>query len=519
MSSHKEQLQPTPFDVVQPAPVAAASSPGSQPQGGTPRWVLPALGGLVLLAALVIFWLPEKVSTPASAPADSSQADEAATNPADATPAAAARPNGQGAAPGPDVSPWSDAQMAKLRKEAQDVLAQLLEIQESLEERGVQQWAPEQLAAVAALATAGDELYRGRDYAAAKARYEDGLKQLQDLEASIPAELARQLALANEALESGDLARATAALDRADAIDPGNAEAADLRRRVEALPQLLALLESAASAERAGDLAGAIELLKQAVRLDPGHQRSGSELERLTAAYQEQRFNEAMTAGYAALDAQQFDAARTAFRKAASLQSGSSEAASALQEVEAAATASRLASLQRSGAADEQAEQWQQAVTAYEQAQKIDANVLFAREGLARSANRARLDKQFRAAIDEPQRLSDAAVAEATAKMLEMARKISPRGPVLSSQIEKLEVLLKQANTPITVALRSDLQTEVMVYKVARLGKFDQRELSLRPGTYTAVGSRAGYRDVRLEFTVTPDSPPPSVTIACTEAI
>ena len=103
--------------------------------------------------------------------------------------------------------------------------------------------------------------------------------------------------------------------------------------------------------------------------------------------------------------------------------------------------------------------------------------------------------------------------------MLEMARKISPRGPVLSSQIEKLEVLLKQANTPITVALRSDLQTEVMVYKVARLGKFDQRELSLRPGTYTAVGSRAGYRDVRLEFTVTPDSPPPSVTIACTEAI
>jgi hypothetical protein len=54
---------------------------------------------------------------------------------------------------------------------------------------------------------------------------------------------------------------------------------------------------------------------------------------------------------------------------------------------------------------------------------------------------------------------------------------------------------------------------------VARLGKFDQRELSLRPGTYTAVGSRIGYRDVRLEFTVTPDSAPPTVNIACTEAI
>jgi hypothetical protein len=145
--------------------------------------------------------------------------------------------------------------------------------------------------------------------------------------------------------------------------------------------------------------------------------------------------------------------------------------------------------------------------------------VLFAREGLARSRDRARLDKQFRAAIDDPQRLSDVAVAEATAQMLQMAKKISPRGPVLDSQIDKLEYLLKQANTPVTIALRSDQQTEVVVYKVARLGKFDQRELSLRPGTYTAVGSRMGYRDVRVEFTVEPEGTTPAVSITCTEAI
>ena len=226
-----------------------------------------------------------------------------------------------------------------------------------------------------------------------------------------------------------------------------------------------------------------------------------------------------MTEGYTALDANQFDSARKAFKRAAQLQPGSTEAASALQEVETAATAYRLAALQASGGRDEQAERWQQAVSAYESAQKIDPNVLFAREGLARSRDRARLDKQFRAAIDEPQRLSDAAVAKATEQMLLVARKITPRGPVLSGQIEQLERLLKQANTPITVALRSDLETEVTVYKVARLGKFDRHELRLRPGTYTAVGSRMGYRDVRQDFTVTHDGAPPIVTIACTEAI
>ncbi len=514
MSSHNEPVQPTPFDVVQPTPVQTPGTSASVRQEGTPSWVLPALGGLVLLAVLVIFWLPERVNTPApeAAPA---QEPTTATGQVGTQPGTQA---GKGAAPG-DVSPWSDAQLAKLRKEAQEVLAQLLEVQEALEQRGVKVWAAESFAAVAALATAGDELYRARDFAAAKSRYEEGLKQLQALEAGIPAELARQLALAAAALETGDLAQATAALDRAEAIEPGNPEAATLRKRVEALPKLLALLELAAKAEQGGDLAGAITQLKQAVALDPGHQRSSSELARVSATYTEQRFNEAMSEGYAALDASQFDAARKAFGRAARLQAGSTEAASALQEVATAATAYRLANLQKSGGASEQAEQWQQAVTAYEQAQKIDPNVLFAREGLARSANRARLDKQFRAAIDEPLRLSDTAVAAATEKMLQLARTISPRGPLLASQIETLERLLLQANTPIAITLRSDQQTDVAVYKVAKLGKFDQHELSLRPGNYTAVGSRLGYRDVRVDFVVQHGSTPAPVTIACTEAI
>ena len=512
MSSHNEQVQPTPFDAAQPAPIAPQAAAANLRREGAPAWVLPALGVLLLLAVLVIFWLPERVNAPVS---DAAVAGQPSQN----TAAAVTAPETRSAPAGPDVSPWSDAQLAKMRKEAQDVLAELLEVQETLEARGVKLWAPEPFAAVAALATAGDELYRSRDYAAAKTRYEEGLAQLRALEAGIPVELARQLQLAGEALENGDLDKANSALDRVDAIEPGNAEAATLRKRVEALPQLLALLDNASKTEKAGDLKGAIAQLQQAVALDPLHQRSSSELARVAAAYREQQFNQAMSEGYAALDGNKFDTARKAFRQAAQLQSGSSEAASALQEVEAAATAHRLAGLQTSGARDEQAEQWQDAVTAYEQAQKIDPNVLFAREGLARSRDRARLDKQFRTAIAEPERLGDVAVADATEKMLQLARSITPSGPVLNKQIKQLELLLKQANTPITIALHSDLQTDVTVYKVAKLGKFERRELSLRPGTYTAVGSRMGYRDVRRDITVKHGSTPSPVTIACTEAI
>ena len=511
MSPHNEQVQPTPFEVAQTTR-AQPMAPDGPRRAGTPPWVLPALGVLLLLAVLVVFWLPQRVN-PELAEAGVDQQSGAA---APVQPEAQPSPPAAGLA---DATPWSDAQLAKLRKEAQDVRAELLEIQFALEERGVKQWAPNMFAAAADLATAGDELYRTRDFPEARARYEESLVLLETLQASIPEELATRLEQAAQALEQGDLDLAISALDLADVIEPGNAQSAALRQRLEVMPQVLDLLARATAAEQEGDLAAATALLKQAVALDPSHQRSASELQRVIAADQERRFNEAMSEGYAALDANQFDQARKAFGRASGIRSGSSEVASALQEVEVAATAHRLARLKARGLGYEQKEQWQQAVDAYEQAQKIDSSVLFAREGLARSLGRARLDKQFRAAIDEPQRLADVAVAEATERLLAQARKINPRGPLLNDQIDRLQVLLKQANTPVTVTLRSDGATDVTVYKVARLGRFDERELSLRPGDYTAVGSRNGYRDVRVSFTIRHDSSPAPLTIACTETI
>jgi tetratricopeptide (TPR) repeat protein len=515
MSSPNDPLQPTPFDVAQPAP-AEQVAPQETVSRGTPGWVLPALGGLLLLAALVIFWLPERVATPEPGPtaATGEQAAAPTDSPATAPPVPKKSPVAK-----EDVSPWSEAQLAKLRKEAQDVLQELLDIQFALEEGGVQQWAPEPFAAAGELAAAGDELYKTREYEAAKGRYQESLAAFQALQDSIPARVDEQLETARQAIEAGDVAVATTALDTTELLEPGAPGLAELRQRVQVLPELITLLEQAAEAEAAADLARAEASLKQAAALDPVHQRVAAELERVAAAHLEQRFNDAMSDGYAALDENRFDSARKSFRAAAKLQPGSDEAASALQEVDAAETAYRLSSLKRQGEKYQQGEQWQQAVETYEKARKIDASVLFASEGLKRSQPRARLDKQFRIALDEPGRLSDVAVAEATEKLLEQARRITPRGPVLDQQIRELQVLLQQANTPVTVTLRSDMETEVIVYKVARLGRFQQRELTLRPGVYTAVGSRVGYRDVRQEIVVVHNAVPSPITIACVEKI
>jgi len=64
MSSHNEQVQPTRFDPAPPPEPVTEASTAAQATGTAPSWVVPALLGLLLAAAVVVFWLPGKVSAP-----------------------------------------------------------------------------------------------------------------------------------------------------------------------------------------------------------------------------------------------------------------------------------------------------------------------------------------------------------------------------------------------------------------------------------------------------------------------
>lgn len=92
-------------------------------------------------------------------------------------------------------------------------------------------------------------------------------------------------------------------------------------------------------------------------------------------------------------------------------------------------------------------------------------------------------------------------------------------GPRLEDQKQELSRLLKRAATPLKVQLVSDNATDVAIFKVGKFGRFSIHELELRPGTYVAVGSRLGYRDVRLEFKVAPEIETKPIVIRCEEQI
>jgi tetratricopeptide (TPR) repeat protein len=217
------------------------------------------LGGLLLLAVLVIFWLPKSLESAKNAPAPTTpETAVAAVLEQSGTATGKPSPSDSGA------SPWSDAQLARLRKEAQEMLAQLLDLQDTLQTRGVEQWAPAAFADVTALAIDGDALYKTRQYEQATANYQQALTALQVLQQAMPDELNRLLESARAALEQGDASTALAALAMAALIEPNSSDVASLQQRAELSPQLIPLLEQATAAETNGDLSQAQQLLQQA---------------------------------------------------------------------------------------------------------------------------------------------------------------------------------------------------------------------------------------------------------------
>ena len=121
--------------------------------------------------------------------------------------------------------------------------------------------------------------------------------------------------------------------------------------------------------------------------------------------------------------------------------------------------------------------------------------------------------------IAEPDSLSRQSNMQSATKLLLDITRMDNIGPHLADRRDELSRLLKRAATPLTVTFVSDNQTDVSIYKVGKLGSFDEHQLQLRPGTYVAVGVRPGYRDVRLEFRVAPELDMQPVVVRCEEPI
>jgi tetratricopeptide (TPR) repeat protein len=226
-----------------------------------------------------------------------------------------------------------------------------------------------------------------------------------------------------------------------------------------------------------------------------------------------------MSQGLSALASRDYARAQAAFQRALGIRPGAPEAQDGLAQVARAqgdvGIATQLAAAERA----EAEERWQAALESYRRALAIDANLLAAQQGAARAEPRAALEAELNGFAARPDRLFSTEVRAAARSTLQRARSIAPAGPVLQKQMATVERLVAAAEVPVAVALTSDNQTIVTIYRIGRIGMFEHKDMELLPGRYTIVGTRSGYRDVRRELMVMPGQTPPPVAIQCEEPI
>jgi tetratricopeptide (TPR) repeat protein len=405
------------------------------------------------------------------------------------------------------------------RQATENVLGRLLAQVQTLEARAVDRWGGLAWKEVQEQYAAGDEAYLAQDYEQATTHYEAALESIAPLLSRVDQVFAATLADARAALENGDAPEALRLFDLAVAISPGHAPAKAGLERARNLDRVLALTDQGLALERNVELDAARDSFGRAVEIDPEWQPAADGLARVTETIRRNAFAARMSAGLNALSAGDYQTARAAVRMAQELDPQSSEPADGLLQVDQGLRLDDIAALEIEAAALAQAERWEAAGEIYEKILELDANLAFAQEGRARAGEMVRLHEQLDEYLANPDSLSaDRTMQRATQLVVEITR-MDSAGPRLVDQRDELARLLKRAATPLNVTLVSDEQTNVSVYKVGRLGTFDQTELALRPGTYVAVGSRPGYRDVRREFRVAPEIDMEPVVVQCEEPI
>ena len=280
------------------------------------------------------------------------------------------------------------------------------------------------------------------------------------------------------ALGAGRLDEARAAFERARALKPGGAEAAEGLRRVTA----------DAAASRTAPAAGAA-----AAPLAP--------------------------AGAPASAATPLPAATAAAAPAPVPGGETAPAAAAASPVAPEVPVERRYAAARAHALDLEAqERWEDAAHAYNSLLRQNRSLEFADDGLARAQSRLDLDDALQGLLDRPDRIANSQqVRDRAEAVLQEARAVPDPGPVLSSQIQRLGALLPNSGKALHIVLLSDSVTQVEVPGVGSFGSFSRRDIDLRPGRYTALGTRAGYRDVRRDFVVSPEHENSAVRISCSE--
>ena len=330
--------------------VEPASAPEKTASTTQHRWPLvAAILVLGLLLGVVFLVVPNLIDPPVPASTLATESSEDVDSTSDTT-----ADSGQADAP----PPFEALMREQTREKAQTELSRFVELQMELENSmQVGIWGQDALDGAMALATEGDERFVEEAFEESLAAYRAAGDALAELITVGGGLLADAIAAGSTALDDRNQDMAQAQFEYALAIDPENQAAISGLARAVLLPEVIELMRAAKNHELAGDYRAALATYQKVQAIDGATAGLISALAAAGAGVGDMRYREHLSAGFRAMDSEQFEKARTAFNKALGEKPDDPVALGGLEQVAERKDLTSIRQLRASAELDEASEQ------------------------------------------------------------------------------------------------------------------------------------------------------------------
>jgi len=351
------------------------------------------------------------------------------------------------------------------------------------------------------------------------AQLSSAIKKATDALAEFDGEFAAAVDNAKSALSVDAYREASTAINMALKLKPNDPDTLNLREQIEALPQILSLIEQAAVARTENNLLKEQQLSEEISALDPNRTAYADRAADINTILVNRKYEDIIISGNEASRSSNLKALQQSVEVARSLfpsRSETKDLENKLVELKQKIAFNRFMTNAHIAVTNDK---WNDALTAFKQAETIHPNDQEVIGGIALASQIIQHQNSLQDFNNNPGRLVNETIRKSAENTLDNASTLGTISPHLNNQINQLKTNIEIYNQPIEILVISDGLTDISVRGVGQVGTVKQYSIRLKPGNYRLEGKRQGYKTKSVSITIAPEDKNVRVEIIADERI
>ena len=417
-----------------------------------------------------------------------------------------------------DIAPFERLSQEKAKEDAMEQIAFYIQLESQIDQDLIiGEWGVSSLRSAKEMATKGDQHYYFQDFDQALDHYRKAKTELTDLSKKAESKFREYLTKAQKEVVNLNPLIAKTSIQDALSIKPNSEEAKELSSRIDQLPEIIDLLRSAKNHQLQGRLKDSLTTYQLVYQKDPLTTDLGLFLDEIHRNIKSEEIKKKLTEGFSLLQEEDFESARESFSEVLSLDNNNEIASSGLEQIAINKDLSIIEEKRLLAVKAMANDKWQEAIGAFQEILKMDPNIQFAAEGRAQAESQERSERLLSNIVSAPYKLSSEKLFLDAKIIVQDSAFLEFQNSALINLIQQVSDLLEIYATPIDVTLISDNATEVIVSNIGKLGRFNKKIITVRPGRYTIRGSQVGCKDTYQSIDILPGTSP--ISVNCEERI